>query len=159
MGDANGNPLQHIGNAEGSALDIVNTVVEVINLAAPLNLPAYGVTDNLPVVLHDIGLDRQPILGRLLNGGHVLYPRKGHVKGAGYRGGRQGKHIHLTAHLLDMLLMGHAKALFLVHNKKSQILEKHVLLQEPVGAYNYIHQTAFQVPERLPYLGGGAEAG
>jgi hypothetical protein len=38
------------------------------------------------------------------------------MKGAGYGGGTEGEDIHLPPHLLEMFLMGDAKALLFVND-------------------------------------------
>ena len=58
---------------------------------------------------------------------------------------RQSQHIHVRLELLDLLLVGYAKALLLVHHKKSQILEIHILGQDPMCSDYNVHLTLFQV--------------
>ena len=53
--------------------------------------------------------------------------------------GRERQHVHGLLHLLDGLLVGHAEALLLVHHQQAQILELHVLGQQPVGAHDHVH--------------------
>ena len=50
--------------------------------------------------------------------------------GDGRRGQRQN--IDLLAHLLEQLLVGHPKTLLFVDDEQAQILELHILRQEPV---------------------------
>ena len=42
---------------------------------------------------------------------------------------RQGQHIHVRLQLLDLFLMGHAKALLLIDHQKSKILILHILVK------------------------------
>ena len=46
-----------------------------------------------------------------------------------------------TADLLEPLLVGDAEALLLVHDQQAQILELHVLLQQPVGADEHVDRS------------------
>ena len=102
----------------GGFVDGLRAVVEVVDLAAPLQLPAHGVGQDAPVVLQHIGLHRLAVGGGLLQGGHVPQARQGHVQGPGDGGGRQGEHIHLLGQLLELFLVAHAEALLLVHHQK-----------------------------------------
>ena len=58
------------------ALDVFYHIVKVVHLPAPLELPADRVGQQVPVVFQHEGLDRKPVLGRLLQGGQLpLSPR------------------------------------------------------------------------------------
>ena len=48
-------------------------------------------------------------------------PLRAHIQGAGDGSRRQREDVHLGAQLLEMLLMLHAKSLFLVDNHQTQI--------------------------------------
>lgn len=54
-------------------------------------------------------------------------------------GSRQGEHIHPDEVLLQLFLVLHAKALFLVDDDKTEVVELYVLGQQPVGAHHDIH--------------------
>ena len=58
-----------------------------------------------------------------------------------------------------MLLMAHAEALLLIHDEKPQFFERHVLLQQPVGADHNIALTAFKLRQRFFHLGAAGEPG
>ena len=150
---------QQLPDARGSALDGLHSIVEVVHLTAPLQLPAHGVAEHRPVVLHHIGLHRLAVGGGLLQGGHVPDARHGHVQGPGDRRGRQGEHIYLLEGLLQLLLVGHAEALLLVHHQQAQVLEFYVLVEQPVGADEQVHRPVGHPLQGLFHLGRGAEAG
>ena len=150
---------QQLLNAGGGALYGVHPVVEVVHLAPTLQLPAHGVGQHRPVVLQHVGLHRLAVGGGLLDDGHVPDAGQGHVQGAGNGCGGQGEHVHLLGQLLEPFLVGDAEALLLVHHQKPQVLEAHVLLQQPVGADEQIHRAVRHPGQRLFHLGGGAEAG
>ena len=100
-------------------MDGLDVVVQIVRLAAPVELPAEGFEDDAVVVLQHVGLDGMAVLGGLLDDAHVPDAAHGHVQGPGDGGGRQGQHIHACQHLLEPLLMGHAEALFLVDDGKA----------------------------------------
>ena len=149
---------QHGLDAAGGAVDGLHSVVEVVHLPAPLQLPAHGV----PSPPSRAPAHRSaPAGGRrgLLQGGHVPDAAEGHVQRPGDGGGGQGQDIHLTEVLLQLLLVLDAEALLLVHHQQTQVLEAHVLVEQAVGADEDVHLTALHPPQGLLHLGAGAEAG
>ena len=106
--------------------DIVDTIVDIVNLAAPSQLSADGRPNHLTVVLHHVGLNRQTVLGRLLQHAHIPDSNQAHMERPGNRRSCQRQHIDIFLQLLDFLLVSHAEALLLVDDQKSQILELHV---------------------------------
>ena len=150
---------QHLSDAGGGAVNGLHPVVEVVHLSAPLQLPAHGVGQHRPVVLQHIGLHRQAVGGRLLQGGHIPDARHGHVQGAWNGGGGQGEHIHLGKALLQLLLVLDAEALLLVHHQQAQVLEPHIFVEQAVGADQDVHPPLLHPAQGLLHLGGGAEAG
>ena len=95
-GDA-GNPA---AEGPGALVDGFRPVVQVIYLAAPLCLPADGIVDDGVVVLHDEGLHRVAVGGRLLQGGHIPDAGKRHVQRPGDGSGGKGQHVHAPGKLL-----------------------------------------------------------
>ena len=150
---------QHLLDAGGGEIDALHPVVEVVDLAAPAQLPAHGVLQNGPVVLDDVGLHRLAVRRGLLDGGHVPQAREGHVQrpGNGRRG--EGQHVHLAAELLEALLVGHAEALLLVDDEEPQVLKGHALLQQLVGADQKVHAPGADLPENPLCLPGGRKPG
>ena len=143
----------------GAPVDGLRAVVEVVDLASPVQLPADGVGQEGPVVLGDVGLHRLAVGGGLLQGGHIPQPRQGHVQGPGNGGGGEGEHVHLVGQLFQLLLVGHPEALLLVHHQQAQVLELDALPQELVGADEEVHLPGGGAPEDVPGLLGGAEPG
>ena len=143
----------------GGAVDGLGAVVEVVDLAPPVQLPADGLGDEAPVVLHHVGLHRLAVGGGLLQGGHVPQAGQGHVQGPGDGGGGEGEHVHLVGQLFQLLLVAHPEALLLVHHQEPQVVEVEVLPQQLVGADEQVHRPLLGAAEDVPGLGGGAEAG
>ena len=140
------------------ALDIVDAVVQVVDLAAALQLAPDGVGEDAPVVLHDEGLHGQTVLGRLLDRGHIADAGHGHVQRAGDRRGRERQHVDAARELLDVLLVRHAEALLLVDDEQSEILEFYILTEQPVRADDEVDLAGGELRERLRDLAAGAEA-
>ena len=65
---------------------------------------------------------------------------------------RQREDIHVRLELLDLLLVRHTKALLLIHDQKSQILELHILRQDAVRSHNDIHLSLAQILDRFLLL-------
>ncbi len=107
-----------------------------------------------PVVFHHIRLYGKAVLRRLLDGRHVPDTGKRHIQRAGYRRCRKRQHVHPAAEFLYMFFMIHPEALLLVNYQEPQIFERHVLLKQPVSAYDQVHGPALKVAEDLVRLGG-----
>ena len=110
-------------------------------------------------MLQHIGLHRLTVGWRLLNGRHIPQTGEGHVQRPGDGGSRQGQHVHLTAHLLEPLLVGHAEALLLVDDQQPQILELHALLQQLMGADQQVQTAGAGCLQNAFLLLGGGESG
>ena len=110
-------------------------------------------------MLQHISLHRLTVGWRLLNGRHIPQTGEGHVQRPGDGGSRQGQHVHLTAHLLEPLLVGHAEALLLVDDQQPQILELHIFLQELVGADQQVQTAGAGSLQNAFLLLGGGESG
>ncbi len=100
VGHGHGNAGDAPFDGGGALVNGLRPVVEVVDLAAPLHLPADGVVDDGVVVLHDEGLDRVAVRRGLLDGGHIPQAGKGHIQGPGDGGGGQGQHVHALGHFL-----------------------------------------------------------
>ena len=123
--------------------------MDEVDLAPSLDLRPDRARDHRLVELHDVGLDRQPVLGRRLDDRHVANAGERHVERA--RDGRGGhrQHVHALAHLLDALLVRDAEPLLLVDDEQPEIPELHVLRQQPVRADDDLDLAGLQVFERL----------
>ena len=126
--------------------------MQVIHLAAPAQLPADGVPNHPGVVLQHIGLHRVPVVGGLLNDGHVPDAGECHVQRAGDGRGGEGQHVGGAAHLLQLLLLGHAEPLLLVDDDQPQVVELHVLAHQPVGAHHNVHAAPAHLPQDFVLL-------
>ena len=92
----------------------------------------------------DHRLNRQPVLGRRLDHGHIPQPDQRHVQRARNRRRRHREHVHVPAHLLQPFLVRHAEALLLIHDQQSQIVKMHVARKQPVRADENVHLPFFE---------------
>jgi hypothetical protein len=126
-----------------------DAIVDEVDLPAARQLVANGTLDDRCVELDHVGLDRQPVLGRRFDHGHVADADERHVQGARDGRGGQRQYIHLLPHLLDAFLVGDAEPLFLVHDQQAEVLECHVLRQQPVGPDQDVELAFRHFVERL----------
>ncbi len=63
----------------GALVDGLRAVVQVVNLAAPVDFPADGIVQTGGGGLHDEGLHRVAVGRGLLDGGHIPDAGQGHV--------------------------------------------------------------------------------
>ena len=136
----------------GHVVDVVHAVVQEVDLALPVQLPADRFPDQVVAELRHVGLDRQPLLRRRLDRAHVAYARQRQVERA--RDGRRGKgqNVDFVTHLLEALLVGHAEALLLVYDDQSKVLERYVLLYQAVRTDAYVDAALGEALDHGPLL-------
>ena len=127
-------------------------------LPAPAQFLTDGFEHHATVVFHDVSLDRVAVGGGFFDGGHIADAAHGHIKGSWDGRCRKGQNIDGSLHFLHFFFMRNAEALFFVDDAKAQVLEKDVLLQNPVGADNYINFTAAKAGKNFFLLLRAAEA-
>ena len=86
------------------------------------------------LALREVCLNLLTTFGRDGEGGDVAQARDGHVQRARDWRRRKRQQVHLGAQLLEVLLVGHAKALLFIHHDEAQALEADVFRQDAVGA-------------------------
>ncbi len=115
-------------------LDALDAVVEEENLSFAFQLAAHTVPDHAFVIGTDRSVNRDAVGWRSVDGRHVAYAHERKVEGAGNRGGREGEKVDLAKAFLELLLVLHPEALFLVHDCQAEVLEGNVAGKEAVGA-------------------------
>ena len=138
---------------------IVDPVIHIINLAAPGQLPDNGLPYHLLIILTYKRLDRQPVVGRLLQHAHIPDAHQRHMEGSGDRRRRQRQHIHIVLDFLDFFLVGHPETLFLIDDQKPQILELDIRRKDAVRPDNNIHLPFPQILHRFFLLRRRPETG
>ena len=148
--------------AAAALLDGLHPVVEVVHLARPAASSRRMASSSIPLGCTPAHRSA-PGTGRLggcLDGGHVPQSRTGPCSGSGEWGWPTASaHPLPSANLLEPLLVGHAKALLLVHHQKPQVLE----LDAPSASSLWVPTDHVQGRrprrscERLLLLGGRAE--
>ena len=139
VGDAHPCAGHHLADMGGCGLDVVHTVVEIVDLTAPGQLLLHGLGKDDVVIFQHERLHRLALDGGLFDGGKVADAAHGHVQGAGDGGGREGQHIHADEVLLQLLLVLDAEALLLVDDDKAEVVEADVLGEKTVGADDDVH--------------------
>ena len=121
-----------------------HAVVQEKNLSAAVQFALDGVADQALVVGGRNRLDRQAVMRRRLDGAHVARAGQREIQRARNRRGAQGQHIHQRAQALELFLVQHAEPLFLVNHHQAQILERNVVLHNPVRADDDVHRAGRQ---------------
>ena len=142
--DADARLRREFRHLVGGAIDRADLVVHVEHLPAAREFAGDRFGDHGAALLHDEGLDGQP-LGRG-RGDHrqVAQTAQGQVECARNRRRRQGQHVHLRAQALQLLLLAYPEAVFLVDDDQSEALESERLGEQAVRADHDIHAAARQ---------------
>ena len=159
VGDADARAGHQLVQTGRALFDAVDTVVQVIDLAAARELLADGFGHDALVVFKHIGLDGLALDGRLFDRGHIPDAGQRHVERARDRRGRKREHIDADEVFLEFLFMLDAEALFLVDDDKAEVAELDVVGQQAVGADDDIDRAVAQAAQRLFLLFGAAVAG
>ena len=140
------------------AADRLDPVVQEEDLPAARQLPFDRLLDGGAVELADEGADRAAVHRRRADDGEVAHAHHGHVQGARDGGRREGDHVDQLAQLLQLLLVLDPETLLLVDHHQPQILERHVLREQPVGADQHVDLALARARKDLLRLLGGLEA-
>ena len=123
------------------------------HLPAALDLVADRLADDLRIELDDVGLNRQAVLGRRLDDGHVADADQRHVERPRDRRRAHREHVHLPPQLLDPLLVRDAEPLLLVHHQQAEIAELDVFRQQAMRPDDRIDLARGQIGQRLFLFG------
>ena len=147
-----------LAHALDGVLDGVHAVAHVVDLAPALDLAADGVGDHVGIPLADRHLHGQASRWRREDERHVAHAAHGHLHGAWYGRGGEREHVHLLPHVLELLLVLHAKALLLVDDHESQVMWAHVCGEQAVRADEHVHRALAEALKRAALPGGRHEA-
>ena len=139
-------------------MNVADPVVDKEDLAAAVQLPEHRLPGQLVAILAHEGPHRLPALRRRLDHTHVPYAGQRHVERPRDGRGRQRQHVDLPPKLLEPLLVRYPEALLIVDDQQAQVLERHVLLHQPVRADDDVDDPRAQPLHHLPGLGVRAEA-
>ena len=103
-------------------VDRANTIAYIVDLPATGHLATYGIAHNIRIPLANMHFHGASVIGRRQNQAHIAHARKAHLHGARDRGCRKRENIDGFTHVLQLLFVGNAKALFLVDDDKAQIV-------------------------------------
>ena len=100
------------------------------------------------VPLADEGLDRKAVRRRGADDGQVAQPGQRHVQRARDGGRGQCEHVDLGAQPLELFLLAHAEAVFLVDDQQTEVFEPYLRLQQFVGADDDVDRAVLQSRQR-----------
>ena len=136
----------------------LNAVGHVIHLAAAAHFQTNRRTHHVGVVLPHVHNDGTAPGRRRGDQAHVAHAARGHLHGSRNRRCRKREHVDLLAQVLELLLVLHTKALFLVNDHQAQVLGVHVGRKQAVRADQHINRALGKRLERALLLRRGAEA-
>ena len=145
-------------HARHSIIDGLDAVGHVVHLAAAAHLQANRRAHHVGVVLphvHDHGTAPGRRCG---DQAHVAHTARGHLHGSRNRRCREREHVDLLAQVFELLLVLHAKALFLVDDHQAQVLGVHIGRKQAVRADEHVNRALGKRLERALLLRRGAEA-
>ena len=134
------------------ALHVAHAVIDEIHLPAAANLLEDRLPRHAVAVFHYIGLHGIALLRRRFDDGHIADAGHGHVQRARDGRCRKRQHVHALPDVLDLFLMAHAEALFLVDDKKAEVLEADVLTEEFVRADHHVDAALFKPLENGVFI-------
>ena len=150
-----GRGLVHARHGVVNGLDAIG---HVVHLSAATHLQANRCTHHVGVVLphvHDHGTTPSR---RCRDQAHVAHAARGHLHGSRNRRCRKREHVNLLAQVLELLLVLHAKALFLVDDHQAQVLGVHIGRKQAVRADEHVDRALGKRLERALLLRRRAEA-
>ena len=135
-------------------VDRGDPVVDPEHLALAQQLALHGAHREALVVAADVGEHRLAVLGRGVDRAHLADARERHLQRARDRRRRHREHVDAGAELLQPLLVRDAEPLLLVDDQQPEVLERHVLAEQPVRADHHVDLARLHVLDDLLLLGG-----
>ena len=131
--------FRHIFFEEGIRVgEVRDARAHIKALAAAIALAQQRFADHHRIKRRDESAHSQPVHRRRRDEGQFPHTGERQLQGARNGRRRQRQHMHVRLELLELFLVGHAKALFLVHNQQAQILEPDRLGQERMGTHDNV---------------------
>ena len=116
----------------GDRRNALDPVVHEEDLAAPVELPAHRILEDLVRPRQDVRDDRHPVPRRGADQREVAQPRDREVERPRDRRRRQREDVEVALQLLETLLVLDAEALLLVDDQEPEVVEDDVGLEEPM---------------------------
>ncbi|OLE61149.1 MAG: hypothetical protein AUG10_02365 [Gemmatimonadetes bacterium 13_1_20CM_2_70_10] len=151
VGDGDPRPRGQRPHAFGDRVDGLDAVVHEVHLAAAIQLARQRLLEQRVIPRLDEREHRRAVLRRRLEQRQVAQAGQREVQRARDRRGGEGQHVHAELQRLEPLLVPHPKAMLLVHDEQSQVLEPHVPGQQPVRPDHDVH---LALGETLRHGGG-----
>ena len=145
-------------HARHGVVDGLDAVGHVVHLTAAAHLQANRRTYHVRVVLphvHDHGTTPGRRRG---DQAHIAHAARGHLHGTRDGRCRKREHVNLLAQVLELLLVLHAKALFLVDNHQAQVLGVHIGRKQAVRADEHVDRALGERLKRALLLRRRAKA-
>ncbi len=157
VGDGDASLGDELSQAAGGGVDRLHPVVHPEHLTLAKEFAADRLDGDALVVLADVGEDRLAVRRRRLEERQVADADERHLQRARDRRGGEREDVDVRLHLLHRLLVLHTEALFLVDDEEAEVLELHVVREEPVGADDAVDLAGLDALDDLLGLAGGEE--
>ena len=157
VGDRDARLGHELAQASRGGVDRLHPVVHPEHLALTEEFAADRLDRDALVVLADVGEDRHAIGRRGLQQRQVADADERHLQRARDRRGGEREDVDVRLHLLHRLLVLHAEALLLVDDQQAEILELHVVREQPVRADDAVDLAGLDALDHLLGLAGREE--
>ena len=145
-------------HARHGVVDGLDAVGHVIHLTAAAHLQANRRTHHVGVVLPHVHYHGTTPGRRCGDQAHIAHAARGHLHGTRDGRCREREHVDLLAQVLELLLMLHTKALFLVDDHQAQVFGVHIGRKQTMRADEHIDRTLGKRLECALLLRRGTEA-
>ena len=147
MCDADAGLGRRLRHARDRVIYRSHTIAHIIDLTLAAQLATDGVRDHVGVPLAHRDLHGKASRRRHHDQAHVTHTAHGHLHGARDGRRRECQHVYLLAHVLELLLVLHAKALLLVYDDKTEVVRVHVRREQTVRSDEHAHRSVGKAHE------------
>ena len=134
----------HCRHLLGGALNVFNLIVKVEDLPPAAEFSVNGFCYHALVVINDVRLHRVSVLWWFFKRRNIAQSAHSHIECAGNRRCGKGQNINRGIFFLEAFLLSHTEPLFLVDDRKSQIIEFYAFLNELVSTDDQVDISALE---------------
>ncbi len=142
-----------LSEERGAFLEILDARDHIEGLAAAISLAQQRLAHDDGVEGRDEAAHREPVDGGRGDDREIAHAGHGELQRARYRRGGERQHVDFGAQILQPLLVADAEMLLLVDDDEAEILERHRLAEQSVGAHDNVDRAVRQPLLHLALLG------
>ena len=125
-------------------LKFLHPVMDEEYLSSPVEFISDDLPDLIIVKEHDFSLHRNPVRRRSRDYRQVSRTQERELEGSRDRSSRQGKSVHRSLELAQLLLCAHSEFLLLIDDQQTEILELESLSYQFMCTYDDIESTSLE---------------